>query len=471
MELIDTPEFQRLRAIGQLTPVDFVFPGATHSRFAHSIGATHVMGMILRQPAMQRYFLDGREELIQLLRLAALLHDVGHLPFSHVGEMAWNAAGATDAFAYDGSADLSVFDVAANARAKPPLHEELSVLLIRHSRLAEIIDSAVPDIDGTPASEVVARIVGGLHPDLVGRNLLSSDLDCDRLDYLSRVSISAGLVYGNIDLSYLIENLVVVQDPVGEFLVAIDGRHGLLVGEHFLLARYYHYAQFISHKTVASAEIDLVAGIVELIRLGDLPPTELLRRGAETERVAAVLGLTDARVTTALADAPVRHADEEDLIEASRRLFERRLLKAAARDHGLETIPRAGDPRTHPWDTRLRRHTDKLAVAGELGVDPRTFVYRRTALPLTGIEGDLAPSTFVESAGPIRDGVRKAAKVSDGENPPRLLITTSPVLQHLSHHQWATRRIYFREDLELYQPRSMSLAYGRVRNFFEAERA
>jgi HD superfamily phosphohydrolase len=264
IDLINTPEFQRLRSIGQLTPVDLVFPGATHNRFAHSIGAAHVMGMILRQKPMQEYFSDGREEYVRLLRLAALLHDVGHLPFSHVGEMAWNAADDDHAFAYVDSPTTTVFDAAAAAKATPALHEELSVLLIEHSRLTGLIDSAVAPLDNVPASSVVAQIVAGRDTDPVVRNLLSSDLDCDRLDYLLRDSLTAGLVYGNIDLSYLIGNLLVARDEDDQPLLAIEHKHGLLAGEHFLLARYYHYAQFVSHKTVASAEVALVAGILEL---------------------------------------------------------------------------------------------------------------------------------------------------------------------------------------------------------------
>jgi HD superfamily phosphohydrolase len=120
--VINTPEFQRLRSIGQLTPVEQVFPGATHNRFAHSIGVVHIMGLILRQPSIHQYFVQKDERYIQLLRLAALLHDVGHLPFSHVGEMAWNAS-ATSNGVYDADRGETVFDAAARAKAKPALHE------------------------------------------------------------------------------------------------------------------------------------------------------------------------------------------------------------------------------------------------------------------------------------------------------------------------------------------------------------
>jgi len=469
LDLINTPEFQRLRSIGQLAPVDLVFPGATHNRFAHSIGATHVIGMILRQPALQAYFTDGRDELVALVRLAALLHDIGHLPFSHVGEMAWNAAHRHDVFSYMDDDAITVFDVAANAPSTPALHERLSVLLIQHSRIADIINASLGEIDGLSASEVVARIINGRHPDLVVRNLLSSDLDCDRLDYLLRDSLTAGLVYGNIDLSYLIGNLIVAKDARGEPLLAIERKHGLLAGEHFLLARYYHYAQFITHKTVASAEVDLVAALLELIRIGALPGTDALTAGDEAERISLLLTLTDARILAKLADATQRFSDYPQLFEAARRFRERKLLKAAARDERLEQIPRAGSAQAHPWDIRLRRRDDKVAVAQKCDVDPRLFCYRHTALPLTGIPGDVPPADVVDDPTPIHDGWRKAAKVAREDDQPDLLINASFILKHLSGQQWATRRVFFRENLDAYQPRRISPGFRRLRDYFEGE--
>jgi HD superfamily phosphohydrolase len=262
MEVINTPEFQRLRGIGQLTPVDLVFPGATHNRFAHSIGAAHVIGMIVSHGKVAEYFDGDRAELVQPLRLAALLHDIGHLPFSHVGEMAWLAANKVNPFAYnsDGAAPLTVYDAAAAARADDPLHERLSALIIRESRIGDLIDRWCDPINDEPASQVVQRIIEGSYTDVVVRNMLSSDLDCDRLDYLLRDSMAAGLVYGHIDLAYLVGAMMVAKDDGGPVL-AIDGKHGLITGEHFLLARYFHYAQFVSHKTVAAAEVTLGAWV------------------------------------------------------------------------------------------------------------------------------------------------------------------------------------------------------------------
>lgn len=478
--IVNTPEFQRLRHIGQITPVDHVFPGTTHNRFAHSIGVMHIMGRVLSQRDIMSYFsTPGRELYIPLVRLAALLHDVGHLPFSHVGEMAWNATrNSGRAFAYtsnDGA--RSVFDVAAGARPKPAVHEELSALVIRYSSIADVIDDGLPSVNGTKASDLVAKIVEGADTDLVVRNLLSSELDCDRLDYLLRDSLYAGLVYGHIDLDYLIGNLITVEEEAqpgngpAQRLLAIDRRHGLVAGEHFLMARYYHYAQFISHKTVAAAEVDMVAGMIELIRLERLPLIDRLLGGPATERLAQLRELTDFHVLELLRDAATDTRVSDELREAAVRLFERKLLKTAARDDRLEELPRPPAPPRHPWDVRLKRDVDKLAVAEGCDIDPSRFCYRRSALPLSGIPGEERPSTFATPAGAdtVRRGLIKAAKVGGNGEPLRLLIEESPILRGLSKQQWATRRIFVREPLDSYHPRRASDEFTRLKQFFADE--
>jgi uncharacterized protein len=367
MAVINTPEFQRLRGIEQLTPVDLVFPGATHNRFAHSIGAAHVIGMMIGHGKVAEHFDGKRGALVQALRLAALLHDVGHLPFSHVGEMAWLEASKPDAFAYHDNPGepLTVYDAAAAARADVPLHEQLSALIIGESAIGQLINDACGAIDGESASHVVQRIIEGTYPDLVVRNMLSSDLDCDRLDYLLRDSMTAGLVYGHIDLAYLVGALVVADDD-GSPVLAIDENHGLLTGEHFLLARYFHYAQFVSHKTVAAAEVTLVAALLELIRLGQLPSTAELIDSAigAHKRIETVMRLTDAYVEAKIAEA-LDGGSAESLTEIARRLMERKLPKVAARRQGLEPTRKGGGALTHPWDRAFMSPAQKRPMSAE----------------------------------------------------------------------------------------------------------
>lgn len=467
MDLINTPEFQRLRSIGQLTPVDLVFPGATHNRFAHSIGAAHVIGMIVGQTRVAEYFSGDREPLVQVLRLAALLHDVGHLPFSHVGEMAWLAAANLNVFSYheEPNGPTTVFDIAAAARVHTPLHEELSSLLIAESRLGQIIDGSLGAIDGEPASQVVKRIVDGTHPDLVARNLLSSDLDCDRLDYLLRDSLTAGLVYGHVDLAYLIGALLVGDGKDGPTL-AIDGNHGLLTGEHFLLARYFHYAQFVTHKTVAAAEIALIAAVLELIRLGRLPTNgDLTDPTVEpARRIETLMELTDAHVEAKIADA-ARGNGSPALVDAARRLTERKLPKVAAHAEGLELARTAGQPLSHGWDRLLSSSEQKQTAAEQCGVDPRKFCFRKTAMPLTGVQGDISPADALVDPEGLQARARKAAKVTFDASHAELLIEYSPILKGLSNQRWTTRRIFSMEPLDSYYPRRPTREFEALEQF------
>jgi HD superfamily phosphohydrolase len=481
IELINTPEFQRLRRIGQLSPADLVFPGATHNRFAHSLGATHVMGWILRQQNMQDYFKESdRTNFIPLLRVAALLHDIGHLPFSHVGETAWSIAGSGNFGSYAEEDGISVFDVAAEERARSPYHEKLSVALIRSERISEIINRHLPgeEFDGSDATEAVARIVNGDEPNLVMRSLLSSDLDCDRLDYLLRDSLAAGLVYGHVDLSYLIGNLVVCRrkkpedaDPdYDDAVLAIDDRHGLLAGEHYLLARYYHYAQFISHKTITSAEVTLTAAILELIRAEALPrPEQVDAMVRDPTRADEFLRLTDGYVESQIASAPADHQGHDDLVEAARRLTERKLMKTPGRGEGLEKKRKAGDPpRSHPWDTRLGSPERKREFADSIGIDPDYFCFSRTSQGLSGAEAGMSPSDFVEGdRADMERSWEKGAKVGEHEGKPRLLIDASSVLRHLSGRVWATRRVYAREPLDEYGSSGRTARFEALRGELE----
>jgi HD superfamily phosphohydrolase len=270
--LVDTPEFQRLRHISQLGLANYVFPTATHSRLAHSLGATHVMGWMLRQRTLQDYFRE-REELIPVLRLAALLHDIGHYPFSHLGEAVYSAIerGAVDEREKNG---LSIFDVAATRGPvhSSASHETLTAEVIRETRIAELINNELGQIGSRDASEVLIDIIGGTYPDAVCHSLISSDLDCDRLDYLVRDSASAGLTYGQVDLAYLIENLRIETHARFGPMLVVDASHGFGAVEHYLHARYFHYARFITHKTIASAELLLAVVMLELARLRKLKP-------------------------------------------------------------------------------------------------------------------------------------------------------------------------------------------------------
>jgi HD superfamily phosphohydrolase len=227
LDLINTPEMQRLRRIKQMGLTETVFPGATHSRFAHSLGVLHVARLFLEQ--FERAC--GRplpEEQRTFILCAALLHDVGHGPFSHVFELVtgqWHES-FTRAIIHNDQTEvhrrLRAFD-----RSMP-------------QRLARFFD----EDDGEEQR-------AGVPPYLT--QVVSGQLDADRCDYLLRDSHATGTNYGLFDLPWLLAQLR--PDPSGRRFYLT--RKGLSAAETYLFARYHMYRTVYFHKTSRSAEVML----------------------------------------------------------------------------------------------------------------------------------------------------------------------------------------------------------------------
>lgn len=238
-QLIQTPEFQRLRRIRQLGVSEFVFPGATHTRFAHSIGVYHnarrLMEVIQREEGFKFDTDRARTALV-----AALLHDLGHGPFSHAFENAREAI--------------------AEAREVGPVekHEKLTAKLI----LAESggIRPVLEAVDGQLAEDV-ADLIRADDPTNIYHAVVSSSFDADRLDYLMRDRYMTGTEAGSIDYDWLIDNLTIDEIAVPQdsdeperlptFVFKLKGRQA---AEDFLLARYRLYTQVYLHKTTRGFE-------------------------------------------------------------------------------------------------------------------------------------------------------------------------------------------------------------------------
>ncbi len=216
--IVDSPIFQRLRFIKQLAAAWYVYPGATHTRFSHSLGAMHLMGVIASRLYSLGY-IHSKDD-VQLLRLVALLHDVGHTPFSHAIE--------------------------------PYLRETLG---ITHEDLSRVIILGSYDIRETLAEygydphEIVA-ILEGKHREPLYNQLTSGGLDVDRMDYLLRDALHTGVSYGTIDIHRLINTIVV--DGEGNLAVLEKGLEAL---ENFYVARLHMYRTVYYHKTIVGYEI------------------------------------------------------------------------------------------------------------------------------------------------------------------------------------------------------------------------
>ncbi|MBE9060644.1 HD domain-containing protein [cf. Phormidesmis sp. LEGE 11477] len=211
--LIDTPEFQRLRRIRQLGPASLTFHGAEMSRFTHSLGA-----MAVARRAFDRLaslYKELREHRATVL-CAALLHDIGHGPFSHTAEEIFGSH-----------------------------HEQWTIAIIKRSlTIRPLLDAFHPSL-----WQSITQVYTHTHPIPCVWQLVSSQLDCDRIDYLMRDSYFTGAAYGQLDLDRIV--LALNYDPVSQQLIA--ERKGLAAIEHYLVVRSFMYAQIYNHSKNLSA--------------------------------------------------------------------------------------------------------------------------------------------------------------------------------------------------------------------------
>lgn len=259
-EVLDHQYVQRLRHIRQLGFVPLVYPSATHDRFSHSIGTMHIAGLlastILNNDSLSvlAHLLTAKEKawLRETLRLAGLLHDIGHAPFSHSAEMVMPPV-----------ASLAIPRgwLLHPAGERTAVHEDYSVLLV--AGMAQGPDAVLTQDEAAIIASLVhhkkikipaawARIFSkkintvSLHA--IARSLISSNIDADRMDYLLRDAHFTGVPYGHFDLDWLVSNLGVIAHK-DEYLLAIpeSSIHAL---EHYLFARSHMYTQVYMHKTV-----------------------------------------------------------------------------------------------------------------------------------------------------------------------------------------------------------------------------
>jgi uncharacterized protein len=293
---VDTPVFQRLRRIAQLAMTHLVYPGTTHTRFEHSIGVRDVARRLCER-------LDFSEEERRPVLHAALLHDVGHGPFSHVSEQV-----------------LDQLSGASN------VHEAISVTLIRS-------DEGLNQALGEEACNAAADIVEGRRQ-TVERDIVSGATDADKLDYLLRDTYFAGAKYGLYDIDRIIESAKVVGQREAQTFLGFD-IGGLWAVEGLLLARHHMWRQVYGHKTRLATDVMITRALLAGIEQEVLPreafnvPIADGKPHPTQEFISIFLEQTDASVLEQL-----RQADEgtpaRDLVD---RLRARQLLRQT------ETVP------------------------------------------------------------------------------------------------------------------------------------
>ena len=300
--LIDTQVFQRLRRIRQLAMTFLVYPGAVHTRFDHSIGVMHVAGQIctkLRELNSTKIC----DEDIDRVRLAALLHDVGHGPFSHVSEY------LLDAYALDRT-DMG--------HMREKIHEKVTVDIVR-------TDPEIRDILSEEECDFVADMIQGQDTQDWQRDIVSSELDADKMDYLLRDSYFTGVKYGIYDLEKIIESCLIEVDKT-ETSLAISSK-GIYALEQLLLARYHMTQQVYWHRVSLISNEMIIRGITLAIEAGNTKMKELYQYDENDKEnfIQKYLNYHDENVVDILRNCP-----QEKAHTIFNRLYDRKLFKTVA---------------------------------------------------------------------------------------------------------------------------------------------
>jgi len=294
--LIDTEPFQRMRYIHQLGISYLVYPGGTHTRFEHSLGAMHLASQIFDRIETPK---DEKEYWRQMVRLAALCHDLGHLPFSHVAESRLLEKGGHETWTLriiESEYLAHVWEMAEKAFPGYPVKEHVGKFALGVEKMKEIR----PETSFDKWERVYAQIIAG---DFFG---------ADRIDYLLRDAKSTGVSYGLFDYAQLIEMLVVVEDGEGSLKLGVEENgiescEALLLARHFMQRRVYQYPS-------AKAYSFHLARFME----------ELYKDPAHFSTVESYLAMSEAEVLCALAAAkkdPTHpgHLDAASLYEREKR--------------------------------------------------------------------------------------------------------------------------------------------------------
>lgn len=256
--VLDAAAYQRLRSIKQLGFSEFSFPGATHNRYLHSLGVCHLSGRAFDSIFKKFEFSnDGvRKRLRQTVRLAALLHDIGHGPLSHTTEDVMPKLKELNVGAYRTKAQAPD----PNRRAN---HEDYSIKFLTDSSLTKVLRENFSDVDPMAIAALVDTGLAApkdffkdgdfdLRPVL--SQIVSSELDVDRMDYLERDAYFCGTNYGKVELEWLIGNLTYhVAD--GNLHLALN-RRALYTFDDFLLSRHHmHLMVYFHHKSIIFEEM------------------------------------------------------------------------------------------------------------------------------------------------------------------------------------------------------------------------
>ncbi|HEX6617623.1 MAG TPA: HD domain-containing protein [Gemmatimonadales bacterium] len=347
---LDTPAMQRLRYVRQVGHAFLVYPGATHTRFEHGLGAYHLTRRALASLAERDELGRVAEEDCLAVRLAALLHDIGHYPFSHALE-----------------------------EAGFPSHETLGVARLQQGELGE----RLCEIGGARLARAIGDLIQGKSASPL-QGLISGSLDLDKIDYLSRDARMCGVPYGTVDVDRLLATLTLVETAPGRHEVGVLEK-GVSALESLLFAKYQMYRNVYWHHAVRSATCMFKRAVRGAVARGSLTVEEIAEATDD--------GLMERLIT----------GDGNALAAAIRA---RRLHKRAL-DLPASDVPDGAQPWVSDDPDLLERVED--ALASEVGLAPDALLLDFPArssmlgvdLPLRARDGNVERLTDAGRAGQL----------------------------------------------------------------------
>jgi len=392
-QVIQTQPFQRLRRIRQLGFSEFVYPGATHTRFAHSLGVFHTARRLMEIIKAHIASRGGQvlEHQMQVALAAALVHDVGHGMFSHS------------------------FEPVGKARnLKMAQHETVSARLIRDSEIGEAFKAL-----GSGFAQDVAEVVGRGGPGNLYDAVVSSQFDADRLDYMQRDRLMTGVQNGGIDFAWLLANLevgtvpiVIDEEAAGTVETFVLGPKAIFSAETFVLALFQLYPTIYFHKTTRAAEkvfATLMLKLIDLTLEGHVDKTGLsethpiIRFSRDGDSLANALALDDSVFWGAL--SMMDDAVDPGVSELAKRLRIRHLPKCIDIRPRLTSQAAAFSSSSNEEREAASRRMDKLTQFVEERLEdwnrshpaaaPRVLIDRDERHPYKGFQESKGPLTQI----------------------------------------------------------------------------
>ncbi|RKU11452.1 hypothetical protein C6502_08775 [Candidatus Poribacteria bacterium] len=388
VDIINTGVFQRLRRIRQLAMAFLVYPGTLHTRFEHSIGVMHIAGRICDRLKQLRKITAVEYERI---RLAALLHDIGHGPFSHVSEH------LLDKYApKDGDSTVE------------KIHEKVTVDIINK-------DSEIGHVLTVEERQFVVEMIEGKQTRDFRRDIVSSDLDADKMDYLLRDSYFAGVKYGMYDLEKIIESFRVHRKGLA---ISDEGLHAL---EQLLLAKHHMTEQVYRHRVRSISDAMIIRGIELAIDKGNQELKRLYQYDGTPKFVENYMEYHDERLIDIL-----RRCDQEKARNIFERLYQRKLFKMI----GELSLKEVDDPtdrlRLLQMDDEQNEQKRKWEeqIAEDLEIDPDYVIVNKVHIRNPNY-GSRSYSLNPEAIMIFDDKQRKLKNLS--RYAPELFLARSPV--------------------------------------------